>query len=147
MAHASTADPEELHALSLRDALSGASRRVLQSIIEDICTEIPDGRKLVLKKILVPEDRVPEPSSPEYLSVSDTSDSNSEDDDDCKSVESVNTLSSQEIAGKKRLRSRFAVCEYCEEEFDVSKNTKTSCLYHPGNLTCLGRPDEIGCRG
>lgn len=34
--------------------------------------------------------------------------------------------------GVKRLRSRFATCTNCSEEFDVTDNGKDSCVWHPG---------------
>lgn len=37
-------------------------------------------------------------------------------------------------SGVKRLRSRFATCTNCSEEFDVTDNGKYSCVWHPGTL-------------
>jgi hypothetical protein len=40
--------------------------------------------------------------------------------------------SSESSESNKRQRSRFAFCENCEKEFDVTTNTEESCRYHPG---------------
>ncbi|PGH32947.1 hypothetical protein GX50_04229 [[Emmonsia] crescens] len=34
-------------------------------------------------------------------------------------------------SNKKELRLRHAICENCDEEFDILNNTKESCCYHP----------------
>jgi hypothetical protein len=40
--------------------------------------------------------------------------------------------------GPKRMRTRYANCINCKEEFDVSENTKKSCSYHPGTYNNPG---------
>lgn len=37
-----------------------------------------------------------------------------------------------QTSSAKRLRSRFATCTNCSEEFDVTDNGKDSCTWHPG---------------
>jgi hypothetical protein len=32
------------------------------------------------------------------------------------------------------LRARFATCENCKEEFDVTENYSEACQYHPGGM-------------
>jgi hypothetical protein len=32
----------------------------------------------------------------------------------------------------KRLRPRFATCEHCSEEFDVTENEDDACMWHDG---------------
>ena len=39
-------------------------------------------------------------------------------------------------AGKKRMRSRFLMCEQCEE-FDATENNPSTCRYHPGKYEIL----------
>lgn len=36
----------------------------------------------------------------------------------------------------KRLRSRFAICENCEDVFDVAENDEEGCMYHDGKTKC-----------
>lgn len=38
----------------------------------------------------------------------------------------------EENTDKKRYRGKFAVCDNCEEEYDVSNNHKGDCLWHDG---------------
>lgn len=37
----------------------------------------------------------------------------------------------------KRLRPRYAMCAKCEEEYDVTLNSKWACRWHPGELIQL----------
>ena len=47
-------------------------------------------------------------------------------------------VSGQVPTGLKRLRSRYAECHNCSEEFDVTQNQKHDCIWHPGKLsTCF----------
>lgn len=34
-------------------------------------------------------------------------------------------------------RQRYAMCEHCKEEFDVTENDGESCQYHDGVFVCL----------
>lgn len=43
--------------------------------------------------------------------------------------------------GVKRLRSKFATCTHCSEEFDVADNGKDSCVWHPGGREADYRAD------
>lgn len=40
------------------------------------------------------------------------------------------------LNGKKRLRSKYAVCSNCKEEFDVTQNGKKACRWHDGMNLC-----------
>ena len=46
-----------------------------------------------------------------------------------------------QMAGKKRLLTRFVVCAQCKEDFDVTQNGSLDCNWHPGKkklfLFCL----------
>ena len=37
-----------------------------------------------------------------------------------------------EVTSKKRMRPRYTECENCGEEFDVTRNERKLCRYHPG---------------
>lgn len=79
-------------------------------------------------RLFVNEQEVPQPGTPpdtdgEYGEDSDASDDNEKED--ARPPPATAT-------GPKRLRTRYAGCINCKEEFDVSTNTKTSCSYHSG---------------
>ena len=40
----------------------------------------------------------------------------------------------QQVAGQKRVLPRYATCEQCEEEFDVTMNEEGDCVWHPGKI-------------
>ena len=39
-------------------------------------------------------------------------------------------------ASRKRVRSRYITCQNCEKKFDVTRNSKVACVYHPGVYYC-----------
>jgi hypothetical protein len=79
----------------------------------------------VASKLLVTEDRVRQEGD------STDEDSTDEDPSDGEGTKELK-VQPKETKGSKRLRLRYAICENCEEEFDVTTNTSKSCLYHPG---------------
>lgn len=64
-------------------------------------------------------------------------DEENEDDEDEDESEKVEKTAFAVTNGNKRLRSRFAMCSNCEEEFDVTLNSKTACRWHDGMNRCL----------
>ena len=58
------------------------------------------------------------------------------DDSDGDSSESISEksrrTSESAFRGAKRLRMRYATCEHCDEEFDVTRNGENDCTWHPG---------------
>ncbi|KAF7586147.1 hypothetical protein BBP40_009402 [Aspergillus hancockii] len=96
----------------LTRAINAVTPEVLKSIIRKMCQECPSfGERLALS-LVVTEDKVSRAPN---------------DSDD----ESPNNGKKQPWTSK-RPRPRYAFCENCEKEFDVTENTSTSCKYHPG---------------
>ena len=108
----------------LNDAIGSVSKETLVSMVVEICRTNPSAREFVIDELFVTEDKVPQPGTP--CTISTVSEG---DDDSDNSGEAVPHL---EATGSKRQRTRYAVCENCKEEFDVTKNTRRSCSYHPG---------------
>lgn len=44
----------------------------------------------------------------------------------------ISTNGGEEITGEKRYRGKFATCDNCEEQYDVSNNHKGDCMWHDG---------------
>lgn len=127
----------------LNTAIVRVSKEVLISLLWKICETTPSAREFVKGHLFVDENEVPQPRSPpepntdgEYSEVSDTSDDEEkeEEEEDVRPTPATTT-------GAKRVRSRYAKCINCKEEFDVSENTKKSCRYHSGMYTSTKLPD------
>ncbi|GAB1197986.1 hypothetical protein APSETT444_007292 [Aspergillus pseudonomiae] len=114
----------------LLEAIGSASRGTLQSILKAVCRSDQSTRDRVSKSLLITEDQVrpPSPSSEEDDEECVNSDVEQSEDEQSHPKE---RNSNQQTPGSKRLRQRYAYCENCEQEFDVTQNTSTSCKYHP----------------
>lgn len=52
----------------------------------------------------------------------------------------ISTNDGAETTGKKRYRGKFAICDNCEEQYDVSNNHKGDCTWHDGMYLFLYSP-------
>ncbi|KEQ97235.1 hypothetical protein AUEXF2481DRAFT_27499 [Aureobasidium subglaciale EXF-2481] len=80
----------------------------LQSLLKQVCDASPEARALVEEELLAAES----------TTVIDLT-----DDDD---------IPTQATNGVKR--SRYAICEQCKEEFDITENDDEACQHHTGEL-------------
>ncbi|KAB8221882.1 hypothetical protein BDV33DRAFT_202137 [Aspergillus novoparasiticus] len=107
----------------LLEAIDAASRGTLQAVLKAMCQEDQSTRDRVSNSLLITEDQVRLPSKDD-----EESDEEGSEDENPRSEE---RSSNQQTTGSKRLRQRYAYCENCKKEFDVTQNTSTSCKYHP----------------
>jgi hypothetical protein len=115
----------------LNTAIVRVSREVLISLLWKICETNPPAREFVKGRLFIDENEVPQPGSPpDSLNSGESEDSEARDDDE-NDKENTKPIPAT-TTGPKRLRTRYASCINCKEEFDVSENTKKSCSYHPG---------------
>ena len=138
-------------------AITDAEPERLRVTLQRICNFSPDAFGIAKSLLLIPEEQVKyktidrkngidddadqdeedgsEPSDSEEDTES-SDDTNGENDDsgDEEEEEEVPQIRSNGVAaiGVKRLRSRFATCTNCSEEFDVTENGRYSCVWHPG---------------
>ncbi|KAE8326597.1 hypothetical protein BDV39DRAFT_205757 [Aspergillus sergii] len=87
----------------------------------------------VSNSFLITEDQVQLPSKADEESGGEGSEDEEDEEDEQSEDEnprSEERSSNQQTPGSKRLRQRYAYCDNCEKEFDVTQNTKTSCRYH-----------------
>ncbi|KAI9036442.1 uncharacterized protein KD926_001785 [Aspergillus affinis] len=129
----------------LKRAIYSASSATLRSTLEIVCTKDPTFRQKLADLLLVSEDQVPD--VPSDVPPSDYESSEEEPSDEESSAQdaarkqpprSENPNGPQQVAGSKRSMPRYATCTNCKEEFDVTENTRKSCVYHPD----CGYPDE-----
>lgn len=90
--------------VDLNDAIGRASQNVLAKLLSEICETNESAREVVRSRLLVDVNEVPNPG---------------------------NEDGSDEATGPKRQKVRFASCENCKKEFDVSTNAADGCSYHP----------------
>jgi len=131
----------------LQSAIDTAQPARLRETLQAICNSSADAAHIASILLLVPENqamkmghrKASEESSDEDEDDSEeTSDENSdesEDEDEAKNgTEDIEAASTN----LKRLRPRYAICEHCSEEFDVTDNGKKACSYHDGRLLLTG---------
>ncbi|PYI27439.1 hypothetical protein BP00DRAFT_463806 [Aspergillus indologenus CBS 114.80] len=120
----------------------------LRRVLTELCATNFEARSLIASELLVPEDRIPVPTSDDERSidsdgnVDDYEDEDSDDEDDDSSNESqisgANNKRKREdstsIADldnpQKRFKPRYAYCSNCQRKYDVAENTRRSCRWH-----------------
>ncbi|PYI14448.1 hypothetical protein BO86DRAFT_396545 [Aspergillus japonicus CBS 114.51] len=126
----------------------------LRRVLTELCATNFEARSLIASELLVPEDRIPVPTSDDDRSIKsdgnvdddEDGDSNAEDGDDDDGEDSSNESQisgannkrkredSTSIADldnpQKRFKPRYAYCSNCEREYDVAENTRMSCHWH-----------------
>ncbi|RAH71709.1 uncharacterized protein BO66DRAFT_400146 [Aspergillus aculeatinus CBS 121060] len=106
----------------LEHAITSTSPEILQNIVKDLCADIPEARSYLSSRLLAPEDQV--------VSVKSTNGA-----DGPLEAGSKRKRASQDSVpvsdDNKKLKLRYATCQNCTEDFDVTKNTSTSCHSHP----------------
>lgn len=128
-------DPAADDLADLNSAIGQVSKEVLESLVMFLVKTNVPAREIVRRCLFVDQDKVPIPKTD-----SSTSDAASNGDyDDSNDEEAYIPLN--ETTAPKRLMTRYAVCEMCDKEFDVSENTPTSCRYHPGMHKFRAPPD------
>ncbi|KKZ68490.1 hypothetical protein EMCG_05849 [[Emmonsia] crescens] len=115
-------------AKQLERAIHSASKELLQRLMAGLCNQFPDVRKNLATRLLTTQDDVEEYQV--FTDADETeidSEASGNDDDSKNTGEKRKSASSN----KTELRLRHAICENCDEEFDILNNTKESCCYHP----------------
>lgn len=174
-----TSNPEELPIRGiLTAAIMNAEPERLRATLQEVCNSSPEAFRIAKSLLLVPEKQVKhktidrrnrteddadqdededeedssEPSDNEDDSEhSDDTDGEDDSGDEVEEEEDGPRVVSNGVAnGVKRLRSRYATCTNCSEEFEVTNNGEYSCVWHPGMLelafpyTCPKLNDSLG---
>ncbi|OJJ50605.1 hypothetical protein ASPZODRAFT_126497 [Penicilliopsis zonata CBS 506.65] len=114
----------------LTQAIYDAPESRLKTILRDLCIQLPAAREAVARHLLVTEDRIKEKADSSDDDGSEDEDSEESDDSDESREPEVKPQTPVKM-GSKRLRPRYGICENCDEEFDLTTNSKRSCRYHP----------------
>ncbi len=132
----------------LQSAIDSAEPARLRETLLALCNSSAEAACIVSSFLLVPEDLVQRRRHRKAKSEEDSdkdeddSEEDSEEDSDENSSDSEDEGEAENGAQRtgatpnslKRLRLRYAKCENCNEEFDVTDNDKGACVYHDGRL-------------
>ena len=128
----------------LQSAIDTAQPTRLRATLQAICNSSADAALIASGLLLVPQTKVSKPKRQEASDEdddnqdeedSDQSSNDSEDEDETEQGLEDTKATSNNL---KRLHPRYAMCQNCSEEFDVTDNGKTSCVYHEGRSN-IGR--------
>jgi len=133
---------------ALTQALRKSSEKRVRKLLMRVCREHPAARALVEREFLVPKSEVvPYHADTE----SEDGGANSEEDSDDEAIISkkksendhaiLPTPNLKRKAGSidEELVPRFAKCENCKEEFDVTANERGDCIWHWGKASIQSR--------
>lgn len=144
-------------AVLLKQAIADAQPIRLRSTLVAICDTSPEAARIAASLLLVSEEKI------RYLSAEESSEEEEqeeEDEDEDEGEEDVgrrsdgnDEASSHNETDKrakensrsnhamglaandlKRMRTRYAMCENCDEEFDVAYNSMGDCSWHEGKI-------------
>lgn len=131
----------------LQSAIDTAQPARLRETLQAICNSSADAAHIASILLLVPENQVKklshrraksdEGSDKEEDDSEENSDENSDDSEDEDDAENGTEVTEAASTKLKRLRPRYAICENCSEEFDVTDNKKKSCSFHDGRLLLI----------
>jgi len=123
----------------LIEALHKASAKRVRGLLMKVCREHPDAKALVQRKFLVPKREVvpyhadsESENAEESPSEVEESDSESEAPTGYVASAAPSLKRKAEAVEDRELFPRFARCENCKEEFDVTENERGDCIWHPG---------------
>ncbi|KAK6001713.1 hypothetical protein QM012_002203 [Aureobasidium pullulans] len=106
----------------LNHAINHTTLSRLQSLLRRVCDASPAALALVERELLAPP-VLPMPTSTAVIDLTTTVD-----------YETPSTIISTTQTETGVKRQRYAMCENCKEEFDVTENDNGSCQYHDGEL-------------
>jgi hypothetical protein len=131
---------------ALKEAIKSLSAELLRRELEYLCHEFPavihtlEDRMLIQGKDIVryhvdtdSEDDANSEIESEESELESESESESESDASDKSDSDRESKKRKPIAiGDEEYTARMAMCENCNEEFNVTLNDRGDCMWHPG---------------
>lgn len=156
--------PEELDpSLALESAIKDVKEDTLRRVILQLCATQPAAAEYLRGELLVGEDEVnlyADEEEEDEEEPEDEEEEEEEEDEEEEEVEDVEEeadkaearrvayekrraefaskasrlLPPQQVTGQKRVLPRYATCEQCEEEFDVTMNEEGDCVWHSGKM-------------
>ena len=138
--------PQEIDLPSLLEqTIDDVSAETVKRVLKTLCKEQPLAAKFVESQLLTSESEFKDYND---VSSGEETEESEEDEDEKTSEEDGSDDEKEEgqiskngrktaprppqLAGKKRMRSRFLMCEQCGVEFDGTLNDRFQCIWHPG---------------
>ncbi|PKX90711.1 uncharacterized protein P174DRAFT_411702 [Aspergillus novofumigatus IBT 16806] len=119
------------------EALNAAPSSRLRHIIRDVCRLLPVALPIVSDSLLVTEEEVPKQHDSDSNAGSDSEenvdgDTSTPDDGILEVKAKPATLKTEKRArAGTSVRPRYAACVNCGVEYDVTKNSRGICCFHP----------------
>ncbi|CZR59438.1 uncharacterized protein PAC_09330 [Phialocephala subalpina] len=128
------APPKSVVSDALRDAVDTLPETRLRALIVRYCESMADLRGALERECLVQgKDIVRYHANTESEDAEDDESLETEEGSDDDDTPTRNKKEKKFIAkADDELAPRFAKCEHCDEEFDVTNNEKGDCLWHTG---------------
>ncbi|KAL8673234.1 MAG: hypothetical protein Q9168_002346 [Polycauliona sp. 1 TL-2023] len=129
-----SSSPTESNSSVLYVAIDEAQPNRLRDTLRQLCSSSKDIALAAEAILLVPLDKSQHTTTSD-ANGNDRQDglgSDSRSKDGSKDEASTAKATWGSVHGLKRVRSRYAMCENCEKEFDVTLNESGDCIYHPG---------------
>lgn len=118
---------------ALKVALEVLDKKTLLDVLLDVVDNNPIVQRVLEKQMLVLGSEVVR-----YHIDSDSEDNKEESEEETVQKEHKISREKRPIAIKDdEFTGRFAVCLNCERQFNVTKNFKGNCIWHPGVLSYL----------
>lgn len=141
-------------AVLLKNAIAEAQSSRVRSILVAICDTSPEAARIAANHLLVSEDNIRYLSAEETSEEEEQEEDNEDDEDDAggrsdrndegSSHDDTNKSRKETSGGShtkglavndvKRMRTRYAMCVNCNEEFEVADNVMGSCCWHDGEV-------------
>lgn len=99
-------------------AIDTVSDKTLRAVFKSICDKHTEAREDAMKQLLVDGTEAKKESGSDDETNAESQGQDQDQDGSIKSSE------------KKRPVPRYAHCQNCKSEFDVTQNSEKSCVYH-----------------
>ena len=149
----------------LHTAIYSAQKSRLRETLQYMCDSSADAAQSAESFLLVrneeatvkmvdKENKPQEPGEEEEEEEEEESESDTEGQDSEDSTSGHSTHDAQKSnrviaptgSSQKRLRPKYATCDNCDEEFDVTTNGKRSCVWHPGKYCIQSFSTSRNCK-
>lgn len=117
----------------LEDAIENLTAKRARVIIRAILAHNASNRELAEKLLLVDSSKVRSVKrSSVFDLVSSEAESSSENESSSGSDSNADAEERDVVEPSRKRQKRYDMCRQCNEDFDVTKNEKNDCRWHPG---------------
>ncbi|KAJ9249237.1 hypothetical protein DTO207G8_6891 [Paecilomyces variotii] len=115
----------------LIEAIDDLPKYFLRNLVKDLCVNVRGARKRTANRLLLTyRDPKPDEGSTAASPDKNKDEDGQKENDKTQPGKRKLDAAPAPVAGTKRIKLRYALCEQCNEHFDITNNTDTSCLFH-----------------